>query len=410
MTLPPHARRSLSLLGILVLAAALAYAVDAARSAARPEVVFFREHQTPSFEELSRFFGELARERGALYAYGVLRAAALPPNIDLHLLGHVVGDELYAQRGVAAVADCTPEFRNACSHSVVIGVFTDDGEAGLSTIATACRKAPGGIGAYGMCFHGLGHGIFAHADYHLPQAIAACRKTETAVLGGREYIECVGGIIMELVGGEGGHDKTAFARAQERYLSAKDPLSPCDTALIPDEVKPICYLYVTPRLFTHDGGDLGHPGEREFRQAFGFCEHISAGERENRRACFEGVGKELPTLLAQRDIRAIDKIPAERMGVLHSWCALALSEDGREHCTRSIVQSLFWGGENDPRAAVAFCARGEGEARDTCFSELFIANGYYHRLATATREGLCALVPPEHRADCSAAGKGEQRQ
>src|SRR5437762_3691731 len=59
-----------------------------------------------SFDQLKSYFQGLAQKKGARYAYEVLKAAPLGPNIDLHLLGHVVGDELYKQEGLNGITDC----------------------------------------------------------------------------------------------------------------------------------------------------------------------------------------------------------------------------------------------------------------------------------------------------------------
>jgi hypothetical protein len=107
-----------------------------------------------SFQKLSDRFTSLAQAKGGVYAFDVLKIASLPPNTDLHLLGHVVGDILYKQKGVAGMLDCTQDFRNACSHAIVIGTLNEFGPSkGLSLIHDACAKAPGGSGAYTMCYH-----------------------------------------------------------------------------------------------------------------------------------------------------------------------------------------------------------------------------------------------------------------
>ncbi len=177
-------------------------------------VFFFASHRAASYSEataigvgvedftqLSDRFQNLAKEKGALYAYEVLRRAVLPPGTYVHLLGHTVGDELYKQKGVSGIADCTQEFRNACSHTIVIGALNEFGsEKALSLIHEACKKAPGGSGAYTMCHHGLGHGVFAYYGYDLTKTDAFCKKTGTAAYHNREYVECMGGAIMELMG------------------------------------------------------------------------------------------------------------------------------------------------------------------------------------------------------------------
>src|SRR5690606_38758677 len=114
-----------------------------------------------SFEDLAQRFEALAQEKGAAHAFEVLRRAEIPPNTDLHLMGHRVGDILYQQEGIGGIKYCTQDFRNACSHSIVVGALTEFGESALPQIREACLDAPGGPGAYTMCYHGLGHGVFA---------------------------------------------------------------------------------------------------------------------------------------------------------------------------------------------------------------------------------------------------------
>src|SRR3989338_10209532 len=135
----------------------------------------------------------------------IFKAAPLGPNIDLHLLGHAVGDELYKQEGLNGITICDNDFRNACSHSIVIGLFYDKGDGALSEISEACRKAPGGSGAYTMCFHGLGHGILAATGYDMGKTAEYCKKTDTTTCK-RESTECIGGSVMEIIGG-GFHDR-----------------------------------------------------------------------------------------------------------------------------------------------------------------------------------------------------------
>jgi hypothetical protein len=77
-----------------------------------PELSQIQNHQA-SFDDLKKFFQTLAKQKGAEYAFNVLRVATLPPNTDMHLLGHVVGDMLYLQQGAKGINICTQEFRNA---------------------------------------------------------------------------------------------------------------------------------------------------------------------------------------------------------------------------------------------------------------------------------------------------------
>ena len=83
------------------------------------------QNKEMNFAELSKFFIALAKDKGGGYAYQALAYATMhaliPPNIDTHLLGHVVGDELFKQKGLDGMRVCTDDMRNACSHSIVVG-------------------------------------------------------------------------------------------------------------------------------------------------------------------------------------------------------------------------------------------------------------------------------------------------
>lgn len=355
-----------------------------------------------SFRQLSGRFQSLAREKGALYAYEILRRAVLPPNTDVHLLGHTIGDELYEQKGVNGIEDCTQEFRNACSHTIVIGALNEYGsEKALSLIHEACEKAPGGNGAYTMCHHGLGHGVFAYYGYDLTQTDAFCKKTGTAAYRNREYIECMGGAIMELMGG-GGHDRAAWLASREKYLDTKDPLAPCSTSVIPREAKGMCYTYITPHLFEVAGGNLANPQAEDFAAAFKFCDKISKSTPDLRQDCFSGIGKEFPVLALSRDIRSVDVADDTALRQMRDWCALAPHEEAYEDCTRSIVSSLYWGGENDPHTVIRFCELIDGAARGRCFGGVFEEAKRYPSLRYPERE-FCSLMPSGMESSCRAA-------
>lgn len=350
------------------------------------------------FKDLEERFQKLSNERGALYAFEVLRRAPLAPGTDLHLLGHIVGDELYTQKGVAGIADCTQEFRNACSHSIVIGALQEFGEAALGMIRDSCRKAPGGSGAYTMCYHGLGHGVFAYFNYSLPETIDFCRKTGTEEFAYKEFHECVGGVIMELMGG-GGHNVSAWEAARTKYLSLKDPLSPCSTALIPQETKRFCYMYITPHLFELEGGSLATPGVKEFTNAFTACDRIAQKETDARHACFGGIGKEFPVLAVDRDIRGINSAGELPLMKMDEWCTLAPHKEAYTICRESIQDSLFWGGENDFSVSIRFCSILAPQSQGECYQYLTVLANQYVR-DVSSRESLCALTPPEHSEAC----------
>lgn len=353
-----------------------------------------------TFDILSNRFADLAREKGGLYAFQVLKIADLPPNTDTHLLGHAIGDIFYTQKGVAGIADCTQDFRNACSHTIVIGALNEfgSGDATLVMIDDACKKAPGGIGAYTMCYHGLGHGVFAYFGYDLQKTVAYCKKMGTAEYDDEQYTQCVGGAIMELLSG-GGHDHDAWVRAQARYLPKDQPLAPCDSAQIPEKAKNYCYIYVTSRLFEAAGSGIARPDPAAFPLAFTYCDAIPQTSTRLRDACFGGFGREFVGLAAERDIRAVDQLDDRVYARASQWCDLAVPRDGKESCLRQEVESVFWGGENDPQASFRFCAVTPTDLTDACFNDL--AGVINHYLRGDARATWCKKLPEEYRNQCT---------
>lgn len=352
------------------------------------------------FNTVTDFFEDLAKRKGGAYAYEVLKRAELPPNLDLHLMGHAVGDILYEQEGLDGIKVCTPDFRNACSHSIVVGLFFDEGEDALEDIAEACRQAPGGSGAYTMCFHGLGHGILAYTGYDMKKTAELCKKTGTPGRNFREYPECVGGSVMEIVGG-GFHDPDLWAAQSKKYLPADKPLALCYADFMPQEAQGMCLTYLTPHLFKLAGGSLSSPTPESFAKAFDFCKAIPMTSSSERRACSGGLGKEFVVLAQNRDVRRIDQMNDDQLRTVHSWCALANSPFDAAACTTSAMNSLYWGGENDPGAAIRFCATAGPDIQGPCFSELFGAVNYFMRGDRNYKSSFCKLVPEAQTAQCA---------
>lgn len=356
------------------------------------------ELQKMNFQELSRFFTELAETKGAVYAFEILKRAPIQPNIDIHLLGHLVGNALYKQKGLEGIVDCTDDFRNACSHSMVVGLLLERGESAMPDISAACKRAPGGSGAYTMCFHGLGHGALAFASYDLPKAIELCKKTGSEAYGQREYIECVGGSIMEMIAGV--HDREAWARQVAKFFRDDDPLYPCTASFMPSEAKSICLVYITPRLFEVAGADLRSPNAGNFSQAFRYCDVLPKTEVENRNACYGGFGKEFVVLAKGRDVRSIDRMNKEELSTVYEWCLLTDDEEGRTACVNSAVNSLYWGGENDRQASIDFCGLISNRSlRENCFNDLISSVAYYIKDDTYKKD-FCSELPDENGEVC----------
>ncbi|MEX2008005.1 MAG: hypothetical protein WD850_00700 [Candidatus Spechtbacterales bacterium] len=368
---------------------------DARSSEELPEIQELQDTNR-NFGELSGYFSALAENKGGGYAFAVLRAVELPPNIDTHLLGHVVGDILYKQKGLEGINVCTHDFRNACSHSIVVGLFNEFGEGALDDIAAACRQAPGGKGAYTMCFHGLGHGVLAFVEYEMPDAIALCEKTGTALYQNREYIECVGGTVMEMMAGV--HDPELWREKSKKYFRQDDPLYPCTSDFMPDEARETCYMYLTPHLLEYVGGNPEHFTTANFRDAFALCD--KADQRRLQLACKASFGKEFIGLIKNRDIRDVANLSEEEARTMYEWCLLAGDRAGSAACIDSAMASLYWGGENDRSGAVRFCGVvDDGEFQTICFNNLIGAVQYYVH-DRAYYESFCSELPSAYTSAC----------
>lgn len=353
-----------------------------------------------NFNELSKFFNDLAKEKGGRYAFEVLKVAQLGPNIDLHLLGHFVGDVLYKQEGADGITACDNDFRNACSHSIVIGLFNDKGENALSQISNVCRKAPGGSGAYTMCFHGLGHGILAYENYDMKKASEICQKTGTAEYNYSEGAQCISGTVMEIIGG-GFHDKELWQIQREKYLNKNQPLALCQSSFIPENSKTLCYEYLTPYFFEAVGANLAQPTAQDFKKAFQYCKQLPEGD-SNRNTCFAGFGKEFGGLVQSRDIRqdSINNISSSKLKQISDWCLLADDTKGTESCIVDAMNSLYWGGENDRGVSIRFCSEvTDSYFQKSCFSALTLAVSYYIK-DTNYRESYCKEIPVDYQSDC----------
>ncbi len=354
-----------------------------------------------SFEQLSDYFKKLSEVKGAPYAYNVLRLATLTPGVDLHLLGHIVGDELYKQKGLEGIYICTPDLQNACSHAIVTSYLYEHGAGALEDISGVCKKAPGGKTAYDQCFHGLGHGVLAYNDYDLRPAVTMCQSLAKEGGDGREDINCVGGAIMEMVGG-GFHDRNAWSKERKVYFQTSNPLYPCTADFIPDKLKPICYTFLTPHLFDTLDKSIGQAGPAEYQEAIAFCDKVPRSDPNSRNACFGGFGKEFAILAIHRQILDLNSATDEQLANVNNWCTLVKDRDGLQACLMTALGSYYWGGENDPHISIRFCGVITDPAyHDMCFHHLIGSVGYFIA-DTKYKTKFCSDLPPGYREDCRA--------
>lgn len=350
------------------------------------------------FGSIRGYFVDLATTKGGVYAFEILKRAILPPNTDLHLMGHAVGDELYKQESLDGMKYCTHDFRNACSHSIVVGALLQDGLAVFDRVNEVCKKAPGGPGAYTMCFHGFGHGVLAYTEYEIPEAVELCGRVGTAEYNYEEASQCIGGIVMEMH--QGIHDPEIWAQKKDKYLTPGDPLRICEEDYMPESAKTFCYSYITPYIFDAAGAVNGNPTPEIYPASFAFCDAVE--NDQHRETCYAGLGKEFIVLAQDRDIRRMEDTPDDKLQLAASWCMLAEKEEAQKACLLDILNSIFWGGENDPGVSVRYCSLQEpGAIRDACFDHLYMIAGFYVP-EPARREKICELTPEDKKPLCEA--------
>ncbi len=331
------------------------------------------ESAATNLAELSVFFVDIAEEQGAVYAYELLQKITFPPHIDQHLMGHVVGDELYKQEGLSGMQYCTDDFRNACSHTIVIGALLEHGMKVFNEVNDVCHLAPGGTGAYTMCFHGFGHGVLAFAEYDMAKAVELCQKAGTREYFNQESNECIGGAVMEMK--DGIHDEAVWSLQKDKYVNPENPLSICQADYMPEEAKERCYSYITPYLFDAGGADGGLPTPDIFADSMAFCD--LEPNSQYRSLCYRGFGKEYVVLAVDYQISLLENANGDQLQKNLDWCNLADDDGGALECKKEVVNSLYWGGENDYAVSLRYCALWPEDIAQNCYETLYRNAKYY---------------------------------
>lgn len=349
------------------------------------------------------YFSRLAEEKGSLYAFEVLRRIKLPAGVNVHSVAHGIGYILYEEKGISGIYDCTEEFRSACAHAVVIRALSENGPNAKSEIIRACEAAPGGRGAYAICFHGVGHGFVASNDYDFRSAVVQCAEISDSVnrvSSGHRFMsareECIGGAVMEMV--QGAHNTDAWERAASLYLPMDDTFRPCTDEYVPESLRSACLLSLTQRFFGAAGIAEDIPLPETYPEAMGVCATVSG--KDNQTACYGGFGKEFVFYSTQFDGGDVNRLSEGALARIRDWCAYADTSSGVTRCLSTALDTLFWAGENNPRSAAHFCSVLSGSDRTECYKG-FIENIRFFLVQGERLERACGFVPPEFREACT---------
>lgn len=268
----------------------------------RKEVAYVQTLEVP---EIVTYFERISNERGAAYAYQILRE--LPPsNLDwyIHLFGHVIGDELYNQQGTNGLEICTSEFSFACYHSVLARAIDEQGLGEIHEINQMCLELENG----GKCQHGIGHGILVATGYEEPlTGLAVCETLEKQghVRG------CLEGVIMEF----NLRSLENVTESTRRDVDERGYHYPCNDVV--DKYKSVCYLEQTlwwRELF----------GKTNYTAIESLCAEIE--NEENKSWCYRGIGRLIP-----------DEIPMDPLDTMTAECiAMTSNVQGQAWCLQML--------------------------------------------------------------------------
>jgi len=352
---------------------------------------YFRLNVT--FAQVLESLKIIADEYGANVAFDVLIDSTLPPAIDTHLMGHFVGDILYDQQGMDGLSYCTDAIGYACAHSIVINALLDKGPVVFDEINDICAQVPGG-NAYGLCFHGFGHGVLAFTEYRLPEAIEACGQVGTEAYGYEEALECVGGVIMEMRGGI--HNPIVWEKNGTQYLDEDNPLHMCQADYMPDTYRGYCYLYITPFIFdTLTERDI--PSFEDFAPAMNYCSNAPLEFQEE---CFGGFAKEYLGFILGRDIRLVETMNTNQLTALWNACQSAPTLEAAAYCAKYAVYNLYRSGNHPYEISANFCSViTEPQSTRACFEKLQ-ERVFRQNEDAVYRSNFCTTLSKDYNATC----------
>jgi hypothetical protein len=321
---------------------------------------------------------------------------------NAHPLAHGLGISAYRtpETLAATFAACPISQMSGCYHGVIQGYFLDLARQGKS-IGTAeldglCNPHKGNQFVYFQCAHGVGHGLMAVHENHLPMALEGCDLATDDFI--RE--SCYGGAFMENIvnvthphntaGGHagtqghaghgaappaqsaqghdahvghgqqaqpaGGHDahaghgaaggqQAAMQHGEWKALDRNDWLYPCNQ--MAEKYLLACYNMQTSAVLFFNYGDVGATAQ--------VCERAPDAYQ---RACFMSLGRDITAFAAQDHGRTLDmcqRAGSTAAGRGKMWCALG------------AVQTLV-NQSADPADGMRFCRAVEGtETKAECY-------------------------------------------
>ncbi len=282
---------------------------------------------------------------------------------DCHQTAHSVGRFTYELLGSGAFQACSAECHSGCYHGATEAYFREHGTTNIAQdLSVICNSELNPFLSH-QCFHGVGHGLMAYADYELFEALHNCDLLPQ----GQE--SCYSGVYMENV--VGGLAPTVGHFTD--YLS-DDPKFPCN--IVDAKYKNACYFYQTSRMVQLFQWD--------FSQVAAVCADI---EPEYQRSCFESMGRDVGGVNMTSNKGAIDD------------CLNAPPGDSRIWCNSGAVQNTFWTPEGQDQA-IDYCVQlTDHDEKVACYDTIF------HRatVVLANQQDLgafCEKAEADYRQPC----------
>ncbi|MBI3577153.1 hypothetical protein HY086_03905 [Candidatus Gottesmanbacteria bacterium] len=333
----------------------------------------------------------IARKKGGRYAFYVLRAAKFSSGINKHKLGHAVGAVLFQQEGLAGITACVDEYRNSCSHAVVAGAMTQEGQAVIPKLVAVCDRSKEGLPGISRCYHGVGHGVMVNFGYDFPKTMNLCIALGTRERNYVESAECMGGAFMEFVSKDI-HDEKTHTPALKQYFDVVDPLYPCREAFIPRYLREHCFHYV-PQLLVTRAGLEGKD------KPTAYCS--SGVNDEEKKFCYRAFGTQFTLTGITEDIMEVRETDHVRLASIVRQCTLTQSVQGNQACIEGALETILWGGGKEAPnvdVAVALCKAVDDQTRDGCFR--YLIESYFRRPGKYVSKRFCQTLPVEYQLPC----------
>lgn len=195
----------------------------------------------------------------------------------IHILEHLVGEELFAREGREGLSLCSTESPFlGCYHGFFALAFPHADEQFFAEAEATCRKLDD-VFRRGACIHGIGHGFATlQGEERLMDALTMCDEVSYTIPKGNEM--CYTGVFMEYNTAERHGSSIATL---PREFEPDSPYAPCIT--LPELYQDACYL------------QLGHWwGEtddlrNDFEAMGRLCQNLP-GSAQNKERCFRSVG------------------------------------------------------------------------------------------------------------------------